>query len=56
MNKFLYFIGLFLIFGGVIGHFAYSKYEIIENVKSGKQQCVITSGDKVEIVWKETCE
>ena len=55
MNKFLYFIGLFLIVGVVVGQFAYRNYEVIENVKSGKQQCVTASNGKVDVVWKEKC-
>jgi archaellum component FlaG (FlaF/FlaG flagellin family) len=55
MNKFLYFIGLVIIICSVIGMFSFSKYEIVQNVKSGKQQCVINSNGDVSIVWKEIC-
>lgn len=55
MNKFLYFIGIILIMSIVVGQFAYRNYEVIENVKSGKQQCVISSNGKVDVVWKEKC-
>lgn len=55
MNKLLYFIGLILIIGIVVGQFVYKNRETIENIESGKQQCVITSNGNVNIVWQEKC-